>query len=102
MAFCPTPPGLAYLRGQFIHRSRRATMQVPCSFFFEGRASEKKTGSRCLRSAFHEKAFLCQAKSFARPSGGSRKGACPRAGGAAVFAARGEPARPGVPLWGNG
>jgi len=34
--------------------------------------------------------------------GGSRKGACPLAGGAAVFAAWGEPARPGVPLWGNG
>ena len=47
---------------------------------------------------FHEKAFLCQAKSFARPFGGSRKGACPLAGGAAVFAAWGEPARPAFPL----
>ena len=34
--------------------------------------------------------------------GGSRKGACPLAGGAAVFAAWGEPARPSFPLWGNG
>src|SRR3954471_10756267 len=32
------------------------------------------TGLPRLRSAFHEKAFPCQAKSFARPSGGSRKG----------------------------
>jgi hypothetical protein len=52
----------------------------------------------------HEKASLCQQKSSLAPSffGGSRKGACPLAGGAAVFAAWGEPARPGFPLWGNG
>jgi hypothetical protein len=52
---------------------------------------------------FHEKASSVNKNlSLARSFGGSRKGACPLAGGAAFFAAWGEPARPGFPLWGNG
>jgi hypothetical protein len=47
---------------------------------------------------FHERPSRCQPKFLLRPFGGSRKGACPLAGGAAVFAAWGEPARPGFPF----
>jgi hypothetical protein len=66
--------------------------------------SERRGESTREGQGFHEKASLCQQKSFTRAIflGDRARGLALLRGGAAGFAAWGEPARPSFPFWGNG
>jgi hypothetical protein len=88
---CAATPSIALRAAQC---KRRAYFEWP----EHGKNHVKRTGFRCCRSAFHEKAFLCQAKVFARPSGDRARGLALLRGEPPFLRRGGNPPAPAFPF----